>query len=301
MDPQQLIINNKNIYNKIVDLIINSNFKYDSNIKYKDIIIKKQESIQTGIGDILLNVLLIENNLKNPPLYFNINIYIDNPYQIKNNLNCFEFKLKLLDKICIKDNIIFYYDNNIEYNCEYNLNKITNLKALNKYFHFTNIYDKEYIIFHTKCRFTNNFKYNNLKTQISSFCKNFKSKYQIIILGEKEMAINFEQKYHNITTIYNELLELKQNNNIIDLTIDNIYDNLNFENYCKDMSIIHNAKTNIICGNGGQYCNSIVFGNGMIVYTIPDLNGNFNLNLFERNNNYIYYDINMFFGKIKNI
>ena len=67
------------------------------------------------------------------------------------------------------------------------------------------------------------------------------------------------------------------------------------------MSIIHNSKTNIIFGHGGQYCNSIIFGNGMIAYTLPELTGNFNLELFEVNNNYMYFDINSFFEKIKNI
>jgi len=57
------------------------------------------------------------------------------------------------------------------------------------------------------------------------------------------------------------------------------------------MSIIYNAKTNILFGHGGQYCNFIIFGNGMIVYTLPELTGNFNLNLFENYNNYIYFDI----------
>jgi len=67
------------------------------------------------------------------------------------------------------------------------------------------------------------------------------------------------------------------------------------------MSIIHNSKTNTIFGHGGQYCNSIIFDNGMIAYTLPELTGNFNLELFEVNNNYMYFDINSFFEKIKNI
>jgi hypothetical protein len=115
------------------------------------------------------------------------------------------------------------------------------------------------------------------------------------------MPSNFETNYHKISTIYNELLKLKTNNNVLDLSIDNIYDNLDFDNYCKDISLIYNAKTNILCGHGGQYCNSIMFGNGMIVYTTTQLCGNFNLNLFEQNNNYVFFDIESFFTKIKNI
>lgn len=291
--------------NEIIDLVLKSKFKYDDSIKYKDLEEKKSESIQTGIGDILLNILFIENNIKNKPLYINICIYIDNPQLLNNILNSFKFKLKLLETICKNNEIIFYNDKNIKYNCQYKLNEITNLKLLHKFFKFNNDFNKdfnkEYIIFHTKCRFHGNFNYENLKTNIRSFCKTFKSQYQIVILGERKMPSNHEQICHKITTIYNELIELKNNNDIIDLSVDNIYDNLDFESYCKDMSIIHNAKTNIIFGHGGQYCNSIIFGNGMIVYTLPELTGNFNLNLFESNNNHIYFNINSFFEKIKNI
>jgi|688.fasta_scaffold106504_2 hypothetical protein len=287
--------------NKIIDLILKSKFKYDDCIKYKDIYEKKTDIIQTGIGDILLNILLIENNIKQSPLYFNISIYIKNPYSFNNTLNSFKFKLNLLEKICKNNDIIFYNDKNIEYNCEYKLNKIINFKSLHKYFNFNNSFDTEYIVFHTKCRFINKFNYNNLKQNLKLFYKTFKSKYKIIILGEKQMPSNSETNCHKITTIYDELLELKNNNDVLDLSIDNIYDNLDFNNYCKDMAIIHNAKTNIIVGNGGHYCNSIIFGNGLIVYTIPECIGNFNIDLFKKNYNYVYFDINMFFKKLNDI
>lgn len=285
---------------KILNLILNSKFKYNNSIKYIDICEQNLESIQTGIGDILLNMVLLKNNIKKKPLYFNINIYNDdtNTLALNNCLNSFTFKLKLLEQICKNDDIIFYNDTNINYNCEYKLNEITNFKSLHTYFTFNNSFNKEYIIFHTKCRFQNNFDYNNLKLKIKNFSENFKTNYLIIILGERTMPSNFESNYHKITTIYNELLTLKNNNDVLDLSIDNIYDNLDFDNYCKDISLIYNAKTNILCGNGGHYCNSIVFGNGMIVYTTTQLYGNFNLNLFKFKNNYIYFDIDTF---LKNI
>jgi hypothetical protein len=128
------------------------------------------------------------------------------------------------------------------------------------------------------------------------FCKKFKTNYKIIILGERYMPRNFETDVHQITTIYNELLELKSNNNILDLSVDNIYDNLNFENYCKDISIIHNAKTNILVGHGGQWVNSIIFGKGMIEFTQPILIGKLNTDKID--NCHIYFDMNSFFQKI---
>ena len=282
----------------LTNLIKNANFVYNNNITTKKIISQNGEIIQTGIGDILLIFLLINNNLLSGPLYFNLSIVIDNPYKLNNNINDFEFKLQLLSKICANDKIIFYNDKNILYTNKWSskLNNITNFSAMHSYFEFVKPFEYEYIIFHTKCRFTSNYNYANLKQHIKIFCKNFKTNYKIIILGERHMPSNVESDIHKMTTIYDELLELKSNNDVLDLSIDNIYDNLNFENYCKDMSIIHYAKNNILVGHGGQYCNSIIFGKGMIVYTLPILVGNFNSSNID--NSYIYFDIDHFFQKI---
>ena len=62
------------------------------------------------------------------------------------------------------------------------------------------------------------------------------------------------------------------------------------------MSLMHYAKTNILVGHGGQYCNSIIFGKGMIVFTQPILLGGFNTDKIDQC--YIYYDMNSFFQKI---
>ena len=282
----------------LITTITNANFVYNNSITSTQIVSQNGEIIQTGIGDILLIFLLINNKLISGPLYFNLSIIIDNPYTLNNPTNQLEFKLQLLNKICANDKIIFYYDKNTT--CTSNwvskLSNITNFNVMHKYFDLVNPFEQEYIIFHTKCRFTNNFNYSDLKERMQIFCKNFKTNYKIIILGERYMPRNFETDVHQITTIYNELLELKSNNNILDLSVDNIYDNLNFENYCKDMSIIHNAKTNILVGHGGQYCNSIIFGKGMIVFTEPILLGEFNTDKID--NCHIYFDMNSFFQKI---
>lgn len=285
---------------ELIKKLRNANFIYNSTITTNEIISQNDEIIQTGIGDILLIFLLINNKLISGPLYFNLSIIIDNPYTLNNPTNQLEFKLQLLNKICANDKIIFYYDKNITYtgNWVYKLINITNYNAMHNYFDFINPFEQEYIIFHTKCRFTNNFNYSDLKKCMKNFCKNFKTNYKIIILGERCMPRNFETNIHNITTIYDELLELKTNNNVIDLSIDNIYDNLNFENYCKDMSLIHYAKTNIVVGNGGQYCNSIIFGKGMIVFTLQTLKEDFNMDTDKIDNCYIYFDMNPFFQKI---
>ena len=283
----------------LIKQLTNANFVYNSSITTNQIKSQNGEIIQTGIGDILLLFLLINNKLISSPLYFNLSIVIDNIGKLNNTTCAFEFKLQLLNKICAHDKIIFYYDKStFDYTNKWQskLSNITNFSLMHNYFDLVNPFEQEYIIFHTKCRFTNNFNYSYLKEHMKKFCKNFKTNYTIIILGERCMPNNFETHVHKTTTIYDELLELKSNNNVIDLSIDNIYDNLNFENYCKDMSIIHHAKTNILVGHGGQYCNSIIFGKGLIVFTQPNLIGGFNTDKIDKC--YIYLDMNSFFQKI---
>lgn len=284
----------------LIKTITNANFVYNNSITSTQIVSQNGEIIQTGIGDILLIFLLINNKLISSPLYFNLSIIIDNPYTLNNPTNQLEFKMQLLNKICANDKIFFYYDKNIVYTNKWQpkLSNIKNHNVMHNYFDFINPFEQEYIIFHTKCRFTNNFNYSDLKDHMQTFCKNFKTNYKIIILGERCMPINYETNYHQITTIYDQLLELKSNNNVLDLSVDNIYDNLNFENYCKDMSLIHYAKTNILVGQGGQYCNTIIFGKGMRVFTLQTLIEDFNINTDKIDNCYIYFDMNLFFQKI---
>jgi hypothetical protein len=111
------------------------------------------------------------------------------------------------------------------------------------------------------------------------------------------MPRNTESNFHNITTIYNELLELKKNNDILDLSIYNIYNNLDYDNYKKDINLINNAKYNICFGQGGQLCTSLVFGKSTIFYYKIDnsvLNNNYLLN----NNNFHCKTITSFLDTI---
>jgi hypothetical protein len=96
---------------------------------------------------------------------------------------------------------------------------------------------------------------------LKEFCNNYKSKYQIVLLGERTFPSTYEGNIDGIRTIYNELINLNNNNQIIDLTKDSIYNNLNFNEYLVDMKIINNARLNVIFGCGGQFCNSLFFGN----------------------------------------
>ena len=81
------------------------------------------------------------------------------------------------------------------------------------------------------------------------------------------MPNNYEVNLHNITTIYEELKPLSENNDVIDLTIENIYDNLNINNYLNLLNICSHAKLNVFCGtSGGHLASCICFGKKSIGY-----------------------------------
>lgn len=270
----------------------------------------------TGIGDILFRLVCFNNNLINEPFYINL-MYFTRPYYMTEPINQLEFRFLLINDILKynnmkKDIIKFVFSNcyDIDQNMPYNLIENFNLKishagpprqlgtlGVTPYTSPTiitirdtvtdtviDINSNEYIIFHTKCRHYNGEDYGFLKDSIKTFCKNNKLKYKIIIMGERVFPHTEEVDMHGITTVYNELLELKNNNVIIDISIENIYNNLDYNNYISDIKIIENAKYNICFGLGGQLCTSTIFGNSTIVYC--NLSDILNTSNFKVNNFY---------------
>jgi hypothetical protein len=287
---------------KLIELISKTKFEYNPVINTDDIKNNGHKIIQTGIGDILIIMSLVKQTVLKNPVYINIHIFIENCYGINNYLENFTFKLLLLDKICQPSEVIFYHDTKISYsNWTRNMKKL-NFDIIKPFFDLTyTAVNEEYIVIHTKCRFHGGVDNNKVKESIKPYFENFKTKYTIVILGEKTVATNYQTTLHNMNTIYNEVIVLKNNNNVIDLTVDDIYDNLSFENYCKDVSIIHNAKTNILIGNGGQYCNSLFFGKSLIAYTYPILIENLDLNSCNQHNFFYYYELDDFFKNISEV
>jgi hypothetical protein len=256
-------------------LIQKSKFTFNSKISTSYILKKqKHELIQTGIGDILYNGLLLKNKLINFPLYINISTFINNPYRLNNPLQNFTFTVDLLNLLYDKNEIVFFYDSNLIIYTRWE-DKLIGVKdnlILQKKFNFVNLFNKEYIVFHTKCRFSSNFNYDELKDNIYNFCKNFKTKYQIIIWGERIMPSNLETDEHKITTIYEELKQLNNNNEVIDLTEENIYDNLNIENYLKLLNVYNKSKLNIFCGvSGGNLASCICFSKNSICFNSTNI------------------------------
>ena len=154
---------------------------------------------------------------------------------------------------------------------------------------FNNTSDESnYIVFHTKLRLTSHYDYNEIKQTLKDIFSNLKIKHsnKIYLLGEREFEKNYESNYHNIQTIYSELQELHKHNEVKDLTIPEIYNSLNYENYKKDISLINKAKWNIVLGHGGHLCTSLIFGN-CIFYDPMDENYFFqNMNLYNNGHRY---------------
>jgi len=259
---------------------------------------KNYEIIQTGIGDLLLASLIIKNGIVSK-VFFNISIYVDNVYSFENIYDKFYFKIKLINDIFNKEDIIFYYDKKVKYTEWHNkTNKIQKFDLLNNCFKFERKLNEKYIVFHTKCRFMKGFNYDELKNNLNFFFKNYDSNYTIVLLGEREFPETFEKNIHGICTIYNELLELKNNNKVIDLTIQNIYNNLDYENYKKDLAIIANAELNIGVGHGGQFVNSIVFGKKTSFFLHEKLLKQFRINNSIENKKFIFFNYNNFFFEL---
>ena len=254
----------------------------------------------TGLGDIMFRILCIKNNLINGPINFNLT-WFTKPYYKMDPLNQFEFKINLINDLLKYNNISesmvnYFFSDNPHVNTELPYKFIDNfsLNISNKDNIFNN---EEYIIFHTKCRHCISEDYKLLKNKIKVFSSNFKSKYKILIMGERVFPETEEVFIHGITTVYDELLYLKNNNDIVDISIENIYSNLNYDNFKKDVEIIKNAKYNICFGTGGQLCSSLIFGKSTIYYS--KLTEYFDFFYLKKNNHNCFTNLEDFFYSIK--
>jgi hypothetical protein len=199
------------------------------------------------------------------------------------------------------NDIELIYDNDLNNLLEINEYNFDNSYIFDKYkfnIHYDNIYEN-YIIIHTKARFDYlSNKFNTVITKkLMSFFENFKSRYKILLLGERNVEQNYEARLHNIKSLYEILLLLKKNNDLIDLTYDNLYSGNNYDDFEKDLFIINNAKYNIGFGYGGPLNISMAFSLNNIFY-IDDLKHKC-LDIYQNINKNIYRDIDNFINFIE--
>lgn len=208
-----------------------------------------------GIGDLLLiKMKQVSNNLNIERININsdlIKYYCEN-YDVKITF--------LISFITLLFGDILLYVNNspINFNImdQYKLTTtylydFINMKTINVNNNYSN-----YIIFHTKMRHDNLIKKFVIEMfdDLKNFFKNFKTSKKIILLGEKNIGKNLETKTHITFSLYESLLNLGKNNQLIDLTSDILTcGNPDFNKFLLDIEIINKSLCNITFGIGGPY------------------------------------------------
>ena len=130
-----------------------------------------------------------------------------------------------------------------------------------------------YIVFHTKVRYDrliDEYKKYSVP-ELNVFFSTFKTDKKIIILGEKDVVNNKECRAHKTFTLYNNIMLLQNNNEIIDLTKNVLVDGNNcFNDFLQDIQIINGALCNITFGVGGPYLLSHSFSTKIVSF-LPNI------------------------------
>jgi hypothetical protein len=235
----------------------------------------------------------------------NINICTDLIKTHRLNYNNYIDFLKKLIIFLFPQIQINYINNNyesIQFNdlLNYNINQTYIYDTLNIFNTKIEVNYNNYIVFHTKIRFDSySIKFIDDLPIIKKFIMNFKTNKTIIILGERIVEKNIETISNNIISIYDLLLNLQKNNNVIDLSHKELYSgNPEFENFIYELEIINKAECNIIFGFGGalNICQS--FSKNNMCY-IGKLHNKI-LETYKNINNNLYNNINEFIDVLNN-
>jgi len=268
-------------------------------------------SCALGLGDLSRLLSCLKYNIITEPLHINLGLFF---VYYSNSINYIDFRLRLIRNIIDSNNIdqskiIFYYNElkkpsngQIRFAEYIDCNKLKNLKLK---FNVEPSLDnnEEYIIFHTKSRFHLDKEkvFQDLKV-FEKFISTFKSKYKIYILGEKQIHRNNAEVLFSpdiITQIYDILINLSNNNEIIDQTVEMLLDNLDYNNFVKDVQLIQNAKYNIHFGDGGPMNYSMIFGNYNTIIYNRDME-EWDKPALQEENTFFYNNVNDFLNKIQN-
>jgi len=288
-----------------VDLIQHSSkFEYNSQLTTQELLNNRCEIVQTGIGDLYFAVILMNDGEISSPVYFNVAFYVKNPNSVGNPAKDMEVKLKLLNTIAHPNDVVFFYDERISYsNWQAKITDIRHLSFLQERVHLERdaSLPDEYIVIQTKCRATSDFDYQGMKTRLREFCRYFKTDLPIVIEGEQMFPYNLETAVHGITTVYDELMELKANNQVIDRTTYNIYNDLDYDRILHFLGVLHHAKYSITLGSGGNFVSSICFAKNTIALSREDLLLIRNRDTYAKNNVELFLDIGAFLQRISRL
>ena len=124
------------------------------------------------------------------------------------------------------------------------------------------------IVFHTKLRYDALIdkcdKY--VLPELTVFLQSFKTKRKIIIVGERTIGINYETTVHKTKTVYNELLLLRTNNDVLDLTKEQLTEGGAFDDFLNDIEIINKCACNVTFGIGGPFSLTVAFSKNNIAF-----------------------------------
>jgi hypothetical protein len=210
-----------------------------------------------GIGDILLTKMVFDTN--NIEKEFNIYKPIIDKYR-EGSEEYLNFVIKLVQTLFGEDSgKVIYHQEPLFNNTSYKIGDVN----LSGYLNLKRALEEPYIVFHTKARFdyqrtAEYFRKNELPT-IKQFLKDFKARKKIVILGEREISPNYSTSINNQYTIYEELLLLKDNNEVLDLTAKTLNNSPDWETFERDMSYINYADLNIGVGYGGNMVSCFAF------------------------------------------
>ena len=216
-----------------------------------------------GIGDIIqVKMRAISNNIN--IVKVNINKGIINTY-----FSDYETKTKFAKKfieLLFPSAIIDLNDKKpdfVNFIKQYPLKRVYLYDYLEHIKPSPNKYDN-YICIHTKLRHDRliDRTYSEIIPELIDFLKTFKTTKTIIITGEKNIGINLETKVHKTKSLYEELLLLKTNNIVIDLTLNELTEgNPDFDNFKQDIELINKSCCNITFGVGGPLLLCSAFSN----------------------------------------
>lgn len=220
----------------------------------------QSEYTALGIGDLLISVLLIKLGLLKR-IVIDLAAF-DNTTYYPNPTNALAFRLNLLNRALRLNDVPFsaiHFSRKPHSSFNEHLEMIVKipLESWRLKLDDPGCEYKDYIVIHTKCRYVHGFNYTMVRDYLKSLSKHC-FRHRIILLGEKIMPKTSEAIHHGIGTIYEEAKSFKSLIEVLDLTKDNIYNNLDLDSYLKDISIIKNAKANIIFGSGGHTVSTMV-------------------------------------------
>ena len=229
-------------------------------------------NVASGMGDMLIK----RNNHPQEKVFWNMKHLFDynkrDGDRLGDTLKNIRFKIELLRKLYDKEHVIVFYNVQVKLHTS----GITTMRFEPSLIHCFSIpprrYDFKYMVIHTKLRPHADQSTSSIlamKTQLKAFFLRFKPKHRIVILGEKTMP-SFSD-IPTITTIYDECMALRKNNDIIDLTREGLFSAPDMAGLEEDMGIIRNAELNVGVGHGGQFCINLLFSPRSIYYCTPGL------------------------------